>query len=68
MKSTRYIKLRTFLQRPEDLAFEQNHNPLRHIVPVDDLPFIINDNFLEQSKIPVDLRRAATEPCVGQFP
>jgi hypothetical protein len=62
MKSTRYIKLRTFLQQPEDFAFEQNHNPLRQIVPINNLSFIADDNFLEQSKVPVDLRRAATEP------
>ena len=62
MKSARYIKLRSFVQEPEDLAMERNNNPLRVNVPSDTLSFITSDNFLEQSKIPVDLRRAAAEP------
>lgn len=64
MKTSRYIKLRTFVSDPEDIALERNHNPLRRKVPTGSLPFIAKDNFLDQAKFPADLERAAIEPCV----
>ncbi|KAI5124439.1 hypothetical protein M0805_008323 [Coniferiporia weirii] len=65
MKSLRHVKLRTFLQSPEDIAMEQNHNPLRvkfELGPL--LDNTLNTRYLEGFKNRVDTDKARLEPIL----
>lgn len=62
MKVSRYVKLRSLAQGPVDLALEQNHNPLRRKVPVQDPTREFSDGVLAEYRVPLDIERARTEP------
>ena len=62
MKSLRFVKLRTFMKSPADIALEWNHNPLRVEIELKDLDQDFNLRFLAQFKEKIDLKDAATKP------
>ena len=62
MKSIRYVKLRTFLQSPEDIAMEQNHNPLRVRFELQNVSNEFTTRYLEVFKSELDTQKATLEP------
>ena len=62
MKSLRYVKLRTFATSPEDIAMEQNHNPLRERCDLKGLDGKFNAKYLAEFKDDDGLRLAVDEP------
>jgi proteasome activator subunit 4 len=67
MKSSRFIKLRSTAQSPADLVMEQNHNPLRRKVPVNEPSYALTKTFLQDFKVPINLVKAAKEPYVSRL-
>ncbi|KAI0724287.1 hypothetical protein C8T65DRAFT_714470 [Cerioporus squamosus] len=64
MKVSRYVKLRSLAHGPVDIAMEQNHNPLRRKVPVQDSTREFSDRLLAEYRVPLDIERAREEPMV----
>lgn len=62
MKISRFIKLRTLSEGPQDLALEQNHNSLRRKVPIESPTHEFTDRWLAEYKRPLDLSQAVREP------
>jgi proteasome activator subunit 4 len=62
MKTSRFVKLRTFSHGPEDLALEINHNPLKRDLQVLQPTHSFTTKFLHQFKGPLDLDKAREEP------
>lgn len=62
MKISRFIKLRSLAHSPIDVALEQNHNPLRTKVPVNDHTREFSEHLLDEYRKPLDLKRAHQEP------
>lgn len=62
MKSIRYVKLRTFLQSPEDIAMERNHNPLRVRFELQDVSNEFTASYLKGFKSNLDIQKATLEP------
>jgi proteasome activator subunit 4 len=54
MKSSRFIKLRTMAHDDTDMVLEQNHNPLRHRVPVTDPSHAFTKKLLHDFKVSPD--------------
>ncbi|OBZ79723.1 Proteasome activator complex subunit 4 [Grifola frondosa] len=66
MKTSRFIKLRTFAQAPVDLALEQNHNPLRRQVPIIEPTQEFTSRWLAEYRVPLDMERARREPLLRE--
>ncbi|KAI0359128.1 hypothetical protein OH77DRAFT_1473765 [Trametes cingulata] len=64
MKISRFIKLRSLAHGPIDLALEQNHNPLRRKVPLQDLTREHSEQLLNEYRKPLDLGRAHEQPML----
>ena len=64
MKVSRYVKLRSLAHGPVDIALEQNHNPLRRKVPVEDTTREFSERCLEEYREPLDIARGRSEPYV----
>ncbi|KAH9921997.1 uncharacterized protein BXZ73DRAFT_91690 [Epithele typhae] len=64
MKVSRFIKLRALAQDPADIALEQNHNPLRRKVRVEDPSREFSEVKLSEYRVPLDLDRGRTEPLL----
>ncbi|RPD81724.1 hypothetical protein L226DRAFT_527984 [Lentinus tigrinus ALCF2SS1-7] len=64
MKVSRYVKLRALAQGPVDLALEQNHNPLRCKVSVEDPSREYSEHLLAEYRVPLDIERARAEPMI----
>lgn len=64
MKSLRYVKLRTFMTSPVDIAMEQNHNPLRKEIKLQNVDQEFSVRFLAEFKQKLNLREAASKPSV----
>ena len=62
MKSLRYVKLRTFLQSPEDIAMERNHNPLRARFELGQVNNDFTVNHLKGFKGVLNVQKATLEP------
>ena len=62
MKTARFIKLRTFSRGPEDLAFENNRNPLKRNMLISQPTHSFTSSFLEQYKVPLDVDKARSSP------
>ena len=62
MKSLRYVKLRTFLQSPEDIATERNHNPLRVRFELGQVSNDFTANHLKGFKEVLNVQKAALDP------
>ena len=62
MKSLRYVKLRTFLKGPEDIAMEQTHNPLRVRFQLESLDDEFSSRYLNEFRKGLDLEKALIEP------
>ena len=62
MKISRYVKLRTLAQGPVDLALEQNHNPLKRKIAVEEPTREFYESVLQEYRTPLDLERARQEP------
>ena len=61
MKISRFVKLRTYGEGPEDLAMENTHNPLKRKVQVLHPTHSFTARFLDQFKEPLDLDKARKE-------
>ncbi len=55
------------MQKPSDLVIEQNHNPLKRKVRVNDPTHEFTDEWLAEFKTPLDLDRARNEPSVPTY-
>ena len=64
MKVSRYVKLRSLAHNAMDLALEQNHNPLRKKVAVEEPTREASERSLSEYRTPLDLERARKEPYV----
>lgn len=62
MKSLRYVKLRTFLQSPEDIAMESHHNPLRVRFELKQVSNDFTAQYLKDFKKELDIQKATLEP------
>lgn len=62
MKTARFVKLRTFSRGPEDIALENNRNPLKRNLQVLQPTHSFTSKFLDQFKDPLDLDKARKEP------
>lgn len=62
MKSLRYVKLRTFMKCPEDIALEQTRNPLRVRLELESLNSEFNSRYLSEFRQDLDLEKAIIEP------
>ncbi|KAL5535214.1 BLM3_1 [Sanghuangporus sanghuang] len=62
MKSLRYVKLRTFVKSPEDIALDRNHNPLRVRFELESLDSEFNARYLSEFKQDLELEKAVIEP------
>lgn len=62
MKISRYIKLRTLSEGPVDLVLEQNHNPLRRAVEIQQPNRDFTSRWLSEYRSPLDIARAQREP------
>ena len=68
MKIGRFIKLRKFSRGPEDLALEENRNPLKRKLTVQEPTHTFTAKFLEQFKAPLDIEKARNEPYGFSYP
>ena len=62
MKILRFIKLRTTTADPTDLVLEQNHNPLKKLLVIDDSSHSFTTKYLANLKTPIDLKDASGRP------
>ena len=67
MKSLRYVKLRTFLKGPEDIAMERNRNPLRVQFELESPNGEFNARYLKKFREDLDLEKAIIEPYVAKI-
>ncbi|KAG8888929.1 hypothetical protein FRB98_006471 [Tulasnella sp. 332] len=64
MKASRYIKLRTFANRPVDLALLRNRDPLRRAVTVQDRTLAHTTAYLESFRSPIDRKIGRHTPLL----
>ena len=62
MKITRFMKLKTFADDPADILMENNHNPLRRAIHLDNPTPEYTSQWLADFKVPLDIARAQREP------
>ncbi|KAG8866672.1 hypothetical protein FRC20_007837 [Serendipita sp. 405] len=64
MKMTRYIKIRTFTQREEDISLQINRSPLRRMVPIHQPSEHTTDKYLADFMQPLDWVLAQDQPLL----
>ncbi|KAI0768547.1 hypothetical protein BD413DRAFT_614418 [Trametes elegans] len=64
MKISRFIKLRSLAHNPVDIVLEQNHNPLRRKVPVQEYTREAAERALQEYRKPLDLEYARKQPLI----
>lgn len=62
MKSTRYIKLRTYAKAPLDIMLEKNNNPMKRKIPLNTPEVNFTDKFLDAFKHPEKVQTFFREP------
>lgn len=62
MKSTRYIKLRTYAKGPLDIMLEKNNNPMKRKIPLNTPGANFTDKFLDAFKQPEKVQTFFREP------